>query len=118
MNPLGKLPESTAVAGKMDFVGLMKVLRVALLAGGAAVLGVFITMLPGLDFLPESTIDTTIITLLSYLDLKQFDAGLLIIPPHRSKADHASGALASIHPLAVLVAPRVRRKFDRDFLTI
>jgi len=64
MNPLGKLPESTAVAGKMDFVGLMKVLRVALLAGGAAVLGVFITMLPGLDFLPESTIDTTIITLL------------------------------------------------------
>ena len=64
MNILGKLPESFSSAKEIGYVGLLKVLRVALITGAAAVVGFLITALPGLDLMPNSTIATTIITLL------------------------------------------------------
>jgi hypothetical protein len=63
MNVLGKLPESLSVRGKIGYVGLLKVLRVGLITAGAALVGFLITALPGFDFMPESTVDTTIVTL-------------------------------------------------------
>ena len=43
MNILGKLPESISIPGKIDSVGLLKVLRVALITGAAAVVAFLIT---------------------------------------------------------------------------
>ena len=63
MNILGKLPESFSSAKEIDYVGLLKVLRLSLITGAAAVVGFLITAVPGLDLMPNSTIDTTIITL-------------------------------------------------------
>ena len=63
MNISGKLPESFSVAGKIDYVDLLKVLRVALITGVAAVVGFFITAWPALNLIPNSTMDTTVITL-------------------------------------------------------
>lgn len=60
---LGKIPESTSVPGRMDWNGILKVIRLAIVAGIAAILGTLVSQLPGLDIIPDSTFDETFITL-------------------------------------------------------
>lgn len=64
MNILGKLPESSAPKGRLDTVGLLKTLRLGLVAAGGAFVGYLITNVVNLDLVTDTTFDETLIQLL------------------------------------------------------
>ena len=63
MNILGKLPESMSGSGRLDWPGLLKVVRTALVTGIAAALGSLTLLLPQLDLMPDTTLDNALIML-------------------------------------------------------
>ncbi len=64
MNILEKLPESKSAPGEIDKAGFLKVLREAIIAGLAALVGSLLLLLPGFDFMPNSAIDNVVITVI------------------------------------------------------
>lgn len=62
-NILGKIEESKAGVGSVDMAGLKKIVRLSIIASGAGVVGVLLMQVPGLDLIPTSNVDETIITL-------------------------------------------------------
>ena len=63
-NIFSKLPDSTAPSGRLDYNGLLKIIRYALITGAAAALGAVITELPNIDLIKDSTIDNMLVTAL------------------------------------------------------
>lgn len=63
MNILGKLPESVSGSGRLDWPGVLKILRTSIVTGIAAALGSLTLLLPGLDPIAGTTLDNTLIML-------------------------------------------------------
>ena len=61
MNPLGKIPESYAPSGTIDWNGFLKVLRLLILGALAVFIGAIISGLADVDFLPDTSIDENVI---------------------------------------------------------
>src|SRR2546430_14293964 len=64
MNILGKLPESTSPSGGLDWPAIFKILRTTLVTGIAAALGSLTLLLPQLDPIKNTQLDTLVITLI------------------------------------------------------
>ena len=59
----GKLPDSNAGKGKLDWNGFLKVVRLACITAAAAFIAYVITNIVNVDVIPTSTIDETVIQL-------------------------------------------------------
>jgi hypothetical protein len=62
MNILGKLPESTAVTGTIDYVGFLKIVRTAIVAGGAMVCTSVLQSLTGFHLFQNEALNAMVIT--------------------------------------------------------
>jgi hypothetical protein len=62
MNILGKLPESTAVTGSIDYVGLLKIFRTAIVTGIAAICAYVLSALVGFHLFESDAINSIVVT--------------------------------------------------------